>query len=133
MIPNEWMTRKTRPMSRTNLARRTRAPRVLGEKCDCQEPCSSCVKTKSECIYSAPTMLSRRRKRHDAQEDVFARLQRYEELLRKNNIDYTPPNKDSWIHFVVEVNNQQSNASTPRLSNEAKAPSRPPTRESGEA
>jgi hypothetical protein len=87
-------------------------------KCDRQEPCTSCIKTKTECHYlAAPNSLPRRRKRQDApQEDLFARVQRYEELLKRNNIDFTSP--DNWIHSGIEVNSHQTNMRKSRPDNE---------------
>lgn len=40
--------------------------------------------------YSTP--IRRHRKRH-ADEDLLARIQHYEDLLKKNNIDYDKPDK----------------------------------------
>ncbi|KAL1967661.1 hypothetical protein VTN77DRAFT_2918 [Rasamsonia byssochlamydoides] len=82
-------------------------------KCDRQEPCTSCVKTKSECLYSAQTTLPRRRKRHDPQEDIFAR--------------------HGWIHCRIEVDDRQTSSSTPVLSKEMRSGNRPSTGEKGEA
>ena len=54
-------------------------------KCDRQKPCGNCIKARAECIPSAPTVPRRRRKRFSEQ-DVAARLRRYEHLLKKNGI-----------------------------------------------
>lgn len=54
-------------------------------KCDRQKPCSNCIKARAECIPSAPTV-PRRRRRKFTEQDLAARLRRYEHLLRKNGI-----------------------------------------------
>ncbi len=55
-------------------------------KCDRKDPCSACVKADAQCIFTAPPTTRRYRKRY-AEENVFARLKRYEELLKSNGID----------------------------------------------
>ena len=87
-------------------------------KCDRHEPCTSCLKTKSHCLYSSVTPLPRRRKR-PAQEDLFARLRRYEGLLRKNNIDFT--RSDGWIHSGTAINDRQTVPSTSAVTKDAES------------
>ncbi|GKZ82894.1 hypothetical protein AnigIFM56816_007720 [Aspergillus niger] len=56
-------------------------------KCDKGEPCSNCLKAHARCLYEAPAP-PRPRKRA-ADEELHARLFRYEELMRKHNIDFS--------------------------------------------
>ncbi|GCB21233.1 uncharacterized transcriptional regulatory protein C139.03 [Aspergillus awamori] len=56
-------------------------------KCDKGEPCSNCLKAHAQCSYEAPAP-PRPRKRA-ADEELLARLARYEELMRKHNIDFS--------------------------------------------
>ncbi len=61
-------------------------------KCDKQDPkCSNCTKSRAECIYQAPPPPQRHRKRQ-ADEELIARLNHYEELLRSHKIDFKPSN-----------------------------------------
>ncbi|KAJ9226750.1 transcriptional regulator family: Fungal Specific TF [Paecilomyces variotii] len=68
-------------------------------KCDKHHPCSACTKAQVQCVFSSPAP-SRRHKRKYVEEDVYARLRRYEDLLKKNNIDTST--NDGWIHYGVE-------------------------------
>ena len=52
-------------------------------KCDKQNPCSACRKARLQCTYQTPT--PRRRKRKPV-EDIQDRLDRYERLLKTNNL-----------------------------------------------
>jgi len=54
-------------------------------KCDRQKPCSNCIKARAECIPSAPSV-PRRRRRKLSEQDLAARLRRYEHLLKKNGV-----------------------------------------------
>lgn len=54
-------------------------------KCDRQKPCSNCIKARAECVPSAPTV-PRRRRRKFTEQDLAARLRKYEHLLKKNGI-----------------------------------------------
>jgi hypothetical protein len=74
-------------------------------KCDRQEPCSNCIKSNIACDFSLRVAPARSRKR-PANEDIHARLHRYEELLRKNNIDFDP--SDDWIHTTVKQQDASS-------------------------
>lgn len=56
-------------------------------KCDRQKPCANCLKARAECVPSAPTV-PRRRRRKFSEQDLAARLRRYEHLLRKNGIKF---------------------------------------------
>jgi hypothetical protein len=52
-------------------------------KCDKGKPCSNCTKARVECVQSAPTP---RRRRRFTEQDLVARLRRYEELLKKHGV-----------------------------------------------
>ena len=55
-------------------------------KCDKQNPCTTCVRHKIQCIYRAPKP-SRRRRVREKEALVDERLKRYEALLQENGID----------------------------------------------
>ena len=56
-------------------------------KCNKLIPCSNCVKAQVDCVYGAPTL--RRPRKRAADEDLLARLANYEDLMRKNNVDFS--------------------------------------------
>ena len=56
-------------------------------KCDKQRPCSTCSKNGAECIYRDLRPPQRGKKRLPPDEDLQARITRYEELLCKFGID----------------------------------------------
>jgi hypothetical protein len=56
-------------------------------KCDKADPCSNCSKAQVQCLYEEhPPPRPRKRA---ADEDLIARLGAYEDLLRKNNVDFS--------------------------------------------
>lgn len=55
-------------------------------KCDRKFPCANCTKARAECIPA--TLLPRQRRRRYAERDLLARLRRYEEILKQNNIPF---------------------------------------------
>ncbi|PWY71296.1 C6 zinc finger domain-containing protein [Aspergillus eucalypticola CBS 122712] len=63
-------------------------------KCDKGEPCSNCLKAHAQCIYEAPA--SPRPRKRAADEELLARLARYEELMRSHNIDFSS-HTHTWI------------------------------------
>ncbi|OCL05728.1 hypothetical protein AOQ84DRAFT_412861 [Glonium stellatum] len=69
-------------------------------KCDKLSPCSSCSKSQSECVYRAPAPSQRHRKR-PADEDLLSKISEYEDLLRKNNVEFQPLH-NSWIPSPLE-------------------------------
>ncbi|KAL4780322.1 hypothetical protein BJX76DRAFT_351107 [Aspergillus varians] len=77
-----------------------KAPRVLScllcqqrkVKCDRTFPCANCVKTKAQCVPAG--LLPRRRKRRFAERELLDRLRQYEDLLRRNNIEFKPLHGD---------------------------------------
>ncbi|KAH8702380.1 hypothetical protein BGW36DRAFT_459086 [Talaromyces proteolyticus] len=75
-------------------------------KCNRQDPCSNCVKSNTVCSFALRTAPSRSRKRLVSQEDLYARLHRYEDLLRKHNIDISLP--DNWIHATIKQQDDSS-------------------------
>lgn len=62
-------------------------------KCDRRDPCSRCVKSSVECIYSDPV-----RSRHQRKPELvlITRLKHYENLLRKNGIDPNTIDSDNF-------------------------------------
>lgn len=54
-------------------------------KCDRDQPCTSCLKTGSECTYTEPPPPRRRMKK--PKQSSAARLKRYQEVLRNHGID----------------------------------------------
>jgi hypothetical protein len=69
-------------------------------RCDKLNPCSNCSKSQSECVYRAPAVSQRHRKR-PADEDIHSKISEYEGLLRKNNIKFQPLD-NSWIPSPLE-------------------------------
>lgn len=51
-------------------------------KCDKRDPCSTCSKTRVECVFRAPAPPRRRKRKNSPEADLAARLKRYEELLK---------------------------------------------------
>lgn len=54
-------------------------------RCDRQNPCSNCVKTRAECVPSFPTA-PRRRRRKASEQDMVTKMRRYERLLKKHGV-----------------------------------------------
>ncbi|OJJ45117.1 hypothetical protein ASPZODRAFT_677832 [Penicilliopsis zonata CBS 506.65] len=69
-------------------------------KCDKLSPCSSCTKTRRECVYHPPAQSQRHRKR-PADEDLLSRISEYEDLLRKHHVPFQPFD-NSWIPSPLE-------------------------------
>lgn len=71
------------------------APRILSclvcqqrkIKCDRSFPCGSCIKHNVSCV---PATQSRPRKRRFPERELLDRLRTYEDLLRRNNVDFQP-------------------------------------------
>ena len=61
-------------------------------KCDRKYPCANCVRSQTQCIPS--TQVPRRRRRRFPERELLERLRKYEDLLRKNNINFEPLHKD---------------------------------------
>lgn len=62
-------------------------------KCDRRYPCSTCVKSRVQCIPA--TQLPRQRRRRFPERELLDRLRKYEDLLRQNNIKFEPLHKES--------------------------------------
>ena len=86
-------------------------------KCDRQKPCSNCIKARAECIPSAPTV-PRRRRRKFTEQDLSARLKKYEYLLKKHGVkvEHDEPNeeKDDSIPYVHVERGLSMGSSPPR-------------------
>ncbi|CAG8972941.1 hypothetical protein HYALB_00001361 [Hymenoscyphus albidus] len=54
-------------------------------RCDRQKPCSNCLKSRAECVPSAPP-LPRRRQKKVTETDLLAKVRRYEHLLKNHGI-----------------------------------------------
>ena len=57
-------------------------------KCDKRSPCTNCSKSSAECVFRVPPA-PRRRRKQPLEAALVARLERYEELLKSNGIDFT--------------------------------------------
>ncbi|KAF7554345.1 hypothetical protein G7Z17_g2987 [Cylindrodendrum hubeiense] len=79
-------------------------------KCDKVNPCSNCIKSQSECSYDAPA--THRPRKRVADEDLLARLARYEDLMRKNNIDYTQ-SANTWVPSGLEAKSDYTDIQSP--------------------
>lgn len=55
-------------------------------KCDKENPCSNCVKSRVECVFRVPPA-PRRRKKRPQEEILLARLKQCEDLLRSKGIE----------------------------------------------
>jgi hypothetical protein len=55
-------------------------------KCDKADPCSNCVKAQVQCIHEARA--THRPRKRAADEELLARISRYEDLMRKHNVDF---------------------------------------------
>ena len=69
-------------------------------KCDKADPCSNCAKAQVQCTYEArATYRSRKRL---ADEDLNARISRYESLMQKHNIEFAQ-HTNKWIPSELEA------------------------------
>ncbi|GLA41436.1 hypothetical protein AnigIFM63309_009526 [Aspergillus niger] len=75
------------PFKHLNACNKCAARKV---KCDKKEPCGACHRAGAECIY--PTIVHRPRKRkfQSSPDVLMEKLGEYEDLLRRNNIPFTP-------------------------------------------
>lgn len=53
-------------------------------KCDRKSPCANCVRTKAHCV---PATLAPRKRRF-AERELLQRLRNYEDLLRRNGVEF---------------------------------------------
>lgn len=63
-------------------------------KCDRNDPCSNCVKARTECVQPS-TDLPRKRKRRFPETELLARLRKYEEYFKENGLDLDAVNHDA--------------------------------------
>ncbi|KAI5459127.1 hypothetical protein BGZ63DRAFT_390329 [Mariannaea sp. PMI_226] len=82
-------------------------------KCDKAEPCSNCVKTQAQCQYNEPAMYPPRKRAAD--EELLARLTRYEDLMKKHGIDFTPY-ANTWVSSGLEIKYEKSVSQSPGCS-----------------
>jgi hypothetical protein len=57
-------------------------------KCNRTFPCSNCTRSGAQCVPA--TLQPRKRRRRFAERDLLNRLRTYEDLLRKNKIEFEP-------------------------------------------
>ncbi|KAK0647976.1 Transcription factor vrtR1 [Lasiodiplodia hormozganensis] len=60
-------------------------------KCNRKFPCSNCIRSKASCV---PATVNPRRKRRFPERELLDRLNRYEDLLRQNNVKFEPLHKE---------------------------------------
>lgn len=71
-------------------------------KCDRRFPCANCSKSQAQCVPA--TLAQRRRKRRSPEQVLLQRLQKYEELLRQNDIQFDSISEDTGIkHETLHV------------------------------
>ncbi|KAJ5106095.1 hypothetical protein NUU61_003442 [Penicillium alfredii] len=79
-------------------------------KCDRKFPCANCTKFKTQCV---PMTSPRLRKRRFPERELLDRIRKYENLLRKNNVQFEPLHKDDAVkespklEKVCDLDNQQ--------------------------
>ncbi|KAH7120403.1 fungal-specific transcription factor domain-containing protein [Dactylonectria estremocensis] len=79
-------------------------------KCDKSNPCSNCIKAQTECTHEAAAPYRPRKRAAD--EDLLARLARYEDLMRENNVDFAHC-ANTWVPSGLEAQGKDSNVQTP--------------------
>ncbi|KAH7184734.1 uncharacterized protein B0J16DRAFT_286167 [Fusarium flagelliforme] len=79
-------------------------------KCDKTDPCSNCQKAGTQCSYEAPAPPKPRKRAAD--EDLLARLALYEELMKKNGVDFTQ-HVDVWRSSGLEAKVEIDDESAP--------------------
>jgi hypothetical protein len=57
-------------------------------KCDRKFPCANCTRAQVQCVPA--TLLPHRRKRRFPERELLERLRKYEDLLRRNEINFDP-------------------------------------------
>jgi Fungal Zn(2)-Cys(6) binuclear cluster domain len=62
-------------------------------KCDRKFPCANCIRSRTQCVPA--TLATRRRRRKFPERELLERLHRYEDLLRQNNVKFSPLFKES--------------------------------------
>ncbi|KAJ4127793.1 hypothetical protein NW768_008068 [Fusarium equiseti] len=79
-------------------------------KCDKTDPCSNCQKAGTQCSYEAPAPPKPRKRAAD--EDLLARLALYEELMKKNGVDFTQ-HVNVWRSSGLEAKVEDSDETAP--------------------
>ncbi|KAJ5088778.1 hypothetical protein N7456_012394 [Penicillium angulare] len=74
-------------------------------RCDQQKPCTNCIRAHVEC-KTLPPQPTRRKKRKLQEDDLIERLRRYEDLMRRNGVDFRS------IHDEEEPRDELGNART---------------------
>ena len=69
-------------------------------KCNKADPCANCLKAQTQCLYEVPAPPKLRKRAAD--DELFARLARYEDLMRKHNVDFTH-HANSWVPSGLEM------------------------------
>lgn len=85
-------------------------------KCDRSFPCGSCVKHNVTCVPAAQT---RPRKRRFPERQLLERLRAYEDLLRRNNIEFRPLHDDEGPRGLASTGTPavgQTNTPSPTVS-----------------
>lgn len=70
-------------------------------KCDRGDPCTCCRKSRIVCVYAAPQ--PRKRRKRAADDELLERIARYEELMRKNGVDFGA-HVHTWVPSELEKN-----------------------------
>ncbi|KAH7153624.1 hypothetical protein EDB81DRAFT_457082 [Dactylonectria macrodidyma] len=83
-------------------------------KCDKANPCANCIKAQTECTYEAPAPYRPRKRAAD--EDLLARLARYEDLMREHNVDFTHC-ANEWVPSGLEAQGNGSHVQSPISAN----------------
>ncbi len=63
-------------------------------KCNRRFPCANCTKSRTQCVPATLTTPRGRRRRRFPERELLQRLQKYEDLLRQNNIKFEPLHQD---------------------------------------
>jgi hypothetical protein len=79
-------------------------------KCDKGSPCSNCLRSHADCTYENFAAYTPRRRAADL--DLLARLSVYEDLMRKNNVDFAP-HANVWVHSGLEVDVKERDVLSP--------------------
>ncbi|KAI0121110.1 hypothetical protein BJ170DRAFT_145692 [Xylariales sp. AK1849] len=102
-------------------------------KCDKGDPCSNCRKTQAQCLYEAPG--PRRPRKRAADDDLLTRLAIYEDLMRKNNIDFSRY-AHTWVpptpELILKGSESQSPASMISATSRAVSAACPPKNDTTE-
>lgn len=76
-------------------------------KCNRSFPCTNCTKARLHCVPA--TLTARRRRRHFPETELLDRIRKYEELLRRNDINF-----DAIDNAIVESHSPRAGSRTGR-------------------